>query len=291
MKKPTTTLASLKGKILETISTERSKIGYSGFEFLQPLKKLYISLDDKERLHFRNTVLKMLEGNEDLEAVIDICEFFKFRECCPQLLCLISNPPDTSMVDSFHVPKEHIQRNAIVAVERLRCKQAVPILDSLLLKEQRKKVAKDAITPPLAFPLLVSLAKLSPEKTSIYLGWCINLAKTVDQRTAEFVKTLDDWKRMEEMKIAPNLDFPTSGTGAGSIRLCLFSIAKKRGLKGLKAWLKSVILLNEDDRNYLKIQLSYMLAGEDSFTNLKNLIKDKENPQSLGQELASLPSV
>ena len=55
--------------------------------------------------------------------------------------------------------------------------------------------------------------------------------------------------------------------------------------------LKSIALIKENDRKYLRYQLEYSLEGKDKLHNLKTLLRFKGNPKHLASKLASLPSI
>jgi hypothetical protein len=272
--------------ILETIRKAKDDRDWSISNYVTPLRKFYRALNQKEAEEFNSSLLKLLRGRIYIENLIDICRELKIEKSCGMLLKLFLNPP-THLEESGHpVWIEGLQRNIIYTLGFLKCKEAISVLKRLIDDRVRKRNA--SLRWDSYGVIINALASISSEESSRYFGWWLSTVQKIESDQLVFLKSLNDWKIMEENNAIPLID--NSIYGFSSVKNCIISVIKNNGLDGLKKWLKSITLYNEKDRRFLKEQFQ-VLADEKNelYPDLKTICKYKGKSDSLVAELSLLP--
>ena len=275
-------------KILEIIKSAKSVHNWSISDYLDPVREFYPTLSPKDKRAFCSSLITLLQGKNYLSDVITICTEIRLKEACPVLIKLFLNPPRRLKEDSFYIGTKGVRVNALVALGKMRCSNARLLLrDILEIRMLSKKTKFQKFDDDLYGSMVVALANISPSDAAKYFGWWIEKDQQLTRQIMAHAKQTDDWKEMERLAIA----LPIDERSSAFIQDCILAVAKRRGLRGLKKWLRAVCLPKEDDRDYLRYQLEYMLTGKNPLSDLKIILHFTGDAQSLARELADLPSV
>lgn len=279
-----------KTTIIHKIKTTIATPGWSVSDYVLPLKTLYLNLPTKAKKDFRSSLLSLLQNNECLEHVFDICIAIKLKEACPILMHQFMNPPKYIKYNTgkkYHTWTEGFRKKIIIALGDLQCDEILPTLITLIKERMRGKGKAYYLKEIRSYSVVMQvMTKLSPQNAAKYFGWWINKAQLVDRNNETLLKRIGGAGILESVP-----DIHLSGIGSSSIRLCIKNALTKLKFEGLKKWLKTVNLINEKDRSYLAMQLEYMLSGQDIFCNVNRQVKHNFEPRLLSQGLALLPQI
>ncbi len=274
-------------QILEIIKRGRSVPHWSISDYLTPIRQLYSKLSPTLRKEFRLSLLELLKGKDYLDNLLDVCETIQLEDACPALVRLFMHPPKYS--EGYPIWIDGFRRRVVAALGKLRCRTAKPLLIRLLRVMTTSKT--DPNLPRLDLEsygvVLYALIEIAPEEAAEYFGWWIEKAQQVGRRLTKLVQQAEGWQELK----AAGINLPMDEKDSPSIQFCLLAVARKEKLGGLREWLKSVTLMKNGDRDYLKYQLVHMLTGKDPLSNLRTVVRVTGDPQVLAEELASLPSV
>lgn len=276
-------------QIIDIIGNTKRIPGWSISDYIDKTHDLYLKLSRGERHKFRQSLLNLLDGEEYLsDVIVLIWRKFKLISACPQLIRLFLSPPMNLKEDGVDIGTEGVRIDALVALGELECLKVIPFIESLL---NNMVTGEKTNVLPVSFNscgiLISTLAKLSFKKSSKYFGWWLWKAQEIDRINVDFVNSLDDFRRMKKLNIAP--DISDSLYGAGVVRECLVVIAKMYKLSGLKRWLRLVRLKQLKDRVYLRVQIKELFEGGHPLVYFKRIIKYRGDDEKLADELASLP--
>ncbi|MDD5018794.1 MAG: hypothetical protein PHS61_00010 [Candidatus Omnitrophica bacterium] len=273
--------------ILDTIRKATEDKDWIASDYLIPLGDFYRTLDGKGKKEFDSSLFKLISSKVYLNNLIDICRDLKISNCCSLLIRIFSTSVDFKKDNRFF-GRDGVRRNIVYTLGFLRCKEALPFLKQLINIQMNTKLVSSC--SDVFGVLMYSLTNISPQESSKYFGWWLNSVQKIENTQLASVKTLDDWKMMEETSAF----FSKSASiyGFSSIKSCIVSVAQNRGLAGLNKWLKSVSLYTELDREFLKKQIQILADGSnDLFPNLRKICGYKKEPGSLASKLSRLPSL
>lgn len=273
-------------QILTIIKQTRDTPHWSVSDYLDPIKRLYVNLLPQDKKDFRLSVLALLEGNECLENIFDVCQKLQFHEACPRLMKLLVQPP--RLIDRHPVWKDGFRRSVMAALGELKCLKARPFLNRLLTQKMTGKRSGLLQLSVTSYGVAMqALAKIAPEDAAKYFGWWLKREQQLVSKELALVKRTDDWKIMEKAGVTLPIDERESAFA----QYCLLTVAKQGGLKYLKQWLARVQLSSISDREHLQYQLERLLTGANPLCDLKSVLRFTGEPHALAHQLALLPSI
>lgn len=277
--------------ILDSIREARKTRGYSGMEWLYPIRGLYVGLAQSEQEYFRREVIGLLDKPSEgdrldcLIELVQLCQFLGVKESCSALIELAKNPPPKKEVGDFYAGGEALRADAWAALGELGCEAAIPLL-MRQLEETRGEVQKlsdeDIKSESLAFktvwskgPALLALVKIDPDKARDHFGWWLSL-----ERRAMYQGVLNPVFAMVKQ----------IGHGVvGFVGICLQAILRKKGgLMALQGWLRELFLLDESDRQYLAESSELIMGSKDFWSGIEDAPK-RDDARRLAVELSNLP--
>lgn len=286
-----TTGHTYKTFILGAIREARGTHGYSGVEWLYPIRGLYVGLAPDEQEFFHLELVDLLKHPEEAECsdclteLIQLCQSLEITESCSVLIELSQNPPPNKKFGDFYVGGETLRANAWAALGELKCKSAIPLL-TRQLKEAHEEVRrlstedieKGSPACNAAWnkgPAILALVKVAPDKAKSPFGWWLSFERRVVHQ-GDLRSAFAMLKQMEQGII-------------GFVGLCLQAVLKSGGgLVGLQDWLRSLSLLDESDRQYLAESFELVMGSKDFRSGIEG-ISDETNLRRLAAELAKLP--
>jgi hypothetical protein len=276
-------------RILEIIKRTRATPFADSTDYLASIRDLYVKLTWRKKKVFRGSLVDLLDKRDCLEDVVEVCRAIGVREACPKLVKLFEQPPQR--VDGYRVWVEGFRRTVLHALGDLACDQALPLLRRLMKVASSKKRSRRRYLEREGYGVAIqTLAQLSPDEVTPYFGWWVHQVPKIDRRTAALAKGTEDWAIMERMGIAPNLGFGSRSDNY-SIQLCIKVVLERRGVEGLRGWLKKVCLFTEQDREFLQDQLAALFGKKNPLLALPSTLGLKKDIPSFASELSMLPSV